>query len=945
MTKKRKRAETPGRASGLAESPSDSPLTGKKRKDLWRKVELDAVTFRECQMEGMAELEELDGDAAAVFDLSLASLTRASERRACGGDQTTGGKGREKKKSKQSSKGLSGEGDKEKAKLACGSEDETSAESEDHASGQVARACVSKRKKSRKNSQVPASSSLSTASSASPASSPRSSVDLVSDCSSAETAVCSSVAAPRCTLEEATEQWQYVVELREALSGWLAALDSPSEDLFHPAILRGLKERGFFSPTPIQRAVLLPALRDRKDIVGAAETGSGKTLAYGIPIVCNLLAQALRRNEKEIERKTKKKALLKKKKEHGGDTLCLAAAEAGASDRSDLIADEPFEDAWLISDDEDAIDASAPAGDDEQPESGCSEERPSMQGKAGGPECLIVVPSRELAFQVQRHLEAVCSYTPLTCVCLVGGLSLQKQLRLLGVLRPEIVVGTPGRLFAVVQDAQAALSRAQALGGTVSSIAHSAPALPNGTSGSQLDGGIKPDGEGGRQGRIQRGHTFMATLHTLRFLVLDEADRLMQEGCFHEMQGLLNAVCGTTAFSRHKEEKKRKMKRGQTGSDDNSASLGEGRRIQTFIFSATLAMDPSNRHKKARNAGKKDTRGTLQALMERVHLRKKRLAVVDFSRSGADRKALDHIADRAEPAELNAALTTQGCRKDSLAQGPLKLPEGLSVTLLKTAASEEELYLALFLLKLFVTTPADQPLKVMIFVNAISYVYRLDPVLSMLLGRDKHEADARTLPMSAPFLAEVVGLHSNLQQKQRLKRVERFQSAKRAVLVCTDVACRGLDLREVKEVIHFQAPRSASIFVHRSGRTARARELGEAVCVCGPSHVSDWLQVLKPLQINLGELEPPECMHKDSRVYSQLTKVKRLLTLATQIESAGHHKAKERRATSWLKKAAQAADIMLDSDVGEEEDDAAGRVNHARCTKALKAELSQVSRQ
>lgn len=58
----------------------------------------------------------------------------------------------------------------------------------------------------------------------------------------------------------------------------------------HPAILRALLiDLKFTAPTPIQEAVLLPAIRDWKDVSAAATTGSGKTLAFGLPIIHRLL--------------------------------------------------------------------------------------------------------------------------------------------------------------------------------------------------------------------------------------------------------------------------------------------------------------------------------------------------------------------------------------------------------------------------------------------------------------------------------------------------------------------------------------------------------------------------------------------------------------------------------------------------------------------------------
>lgn len=53
----------------------------------------------------------------------------------------------------------------------------------------------------------------------------------------------------------------------------------------HPDLVKALARQGFSAPTPIQDAVLEPAVRDRRDVIGAAQTGSGKTLAFGLPIL------------------------------------------------------------------------------------------------------------------------------------------------------------------------------------------------------------------------------------------------------------------------------------------------------------------------------------------------------------------------------------------------------------------------------------------------------------------------------------------------------------------------------------------------------------------------------------------------------------------------------------------------------------------------------------
>ena len=57
-----------------------------------------------------------------------------------------------------------------------------------------------------------------------------------------------------------------------------------------------------------------------------------------------------------------------------------------------------------------------------------------------------------------------------------------------------------------------------------------------------------------------------------------------------------------------------------------------------------------------------------------------------------------------------------------------------------------------------------------------------------------------------------------MQQRQRLKALDRFKADDTAVLVATDVAARGLDIKAVSCIVHYQLPASVDVYVHRSGR-------------------------------------------------------------------------------------------------------------------------------
>jgi ATP-dependent RNA helicase DDX24/MAK5 len=69
-----------------------------------------------------------------------------------------------------------------------------------------------------------------------------------------------------------------------------------------------------------------------------------------------------------------------------------------------------------------------------------------------------------------------------------------------------------------------------------------------------------------------------------------------------------------------------------------------------------------------------------------------------------------------------------------------------------------------------------------------------------------------------------------------------------AVLVCTDVAARGLDIPFVQNVVHYQCPYNAEIYIHRSGRTARIGREGESLALLGPEDEKNFKIIGKTLK-------------------------------------------------------------------------------------------------
>ena len=102
----------------------------------------------------------------------------------------------------------------------------------------------------------------------------------------------------------------------------------------------------------------------------------------------------------------------------------------------------------------------------------------------------------------------------------------------------------------------------------------------------------------------------------------------------------------------------------------------------------------------------------------------------------------------------------------------------------------------------------------------------LDRVLVFVATRYATEHVTRKLRRRGVSAAE---LHGKLDQQARERRLKAFRAGKTRVLVATDLAARGLDVEGLPAVVHYDLPRAAADFVHRTGRTGRAGQRGAAV--------------------------------------------------------------------------------------------------------------------
>jgi ATP-dependent RNA helicase RhlE len=121
--------------------------------------------------------------------------------------------------------------------------------------------------------------------------------------------------------------------------------------------------------------------------------------------------------------------------------------------------------------------------------------------------------------------------------------------------------------------------------------------------------------------------------------------------------------------------------------------------------------------------------------------------------------------------------------------------------------------------------PVPQHLKTALLLE----VLQKTPTQSVLVfTRTKHRANrvAEQL-LTAGHAAGV--LHSNKSQNQRQQALDDFRAGKMRVLVATDIAARGIDVRTISHVVNYDVPDCADSYIHRIGRTGRMAATGEAL--------------------------------------------------------------------------------------------------------------------
>jgi ATP-dependent RNA helicase DDX24/MAK5 len=361
---------------------------------------------------------------------------------------------------------------------------------------------------------------------------------------------------------------------------------------------------------------------------------------------------------------------------------------------------------------------------------------------------------------VKDHLVAAAKHTNIEIAVVVGGMASQKQTRMLR-RGPEIVVATPGRLWDLIED----------------------------------------------------GDPHLSGVTNLRYLAIDETDRMLEKGHFDELRKLLEMI--------------------------NKNKSKSGTRRQNFVLSATLSLvhDLPTHLKHKRNKKALTPQDKLQEIMEMIGVRANP-KIVDITRKTATAQTL---------------IESQ----------------------IRCSLLEKDQYLYYFLVQ--------HPGRTLVFCNSIDCVRRLVNLFQLLD-------------------CEPLGLHAQMQQRQRLKNLDRFISNPCAVLIATDVAARGLDIKDVQHVVHYQVPRTAENYVHRSGRTARAQKEGLSIVLIEPGENNTYKKICHTLKRNE---ELPD-FPIDSSIFPS---VKKRGQVARELDKVLFRSKKEEVNKSWFKKAAEEADL------------------------------------
>lgn len=164
--------------------------------------------------------------------------------------------------------------------------------------------------------------------------------------------------------------------------------------------------------------------------------------------------------------------------------------------------------------------------------------------------------------------------------------------------------------------------------------------------------------------------------------------------------------------------------------------------------------------------------------------------------------------------------------------------------------------------------------------------YRRLPLHRMLSAAANHVNDSvqhvgEETKNGRPFIA----LHGKMTQNRREKSLAQFTTSKAGVLLCTDVAARGIDIPDVDWVVQFDAPQDPDAYIHRVGRTARLGRDGKSVIFLGESEESyvDFLELRKCPMVRYERETSNTLVHEIESIVKEATLADRAVLEASEL--------------------------------------------------------------
>jgi ATP-independent RNA helicase DbpA len=137
------------------------------------------------------------------------------------------------------------------------------------------------------------------------------------------------------------------------------------------------------------------------------------------------------------------------------------------------------------------------------------------------------------------------------------------------------------------------------------------------------------------------------------------------------------------------------------------------------------------------------------------------------------------------------------------------------------------------------------------------------PESTVVFCNTKRDVDAVTQALQAMGFS-CAALHGDLDQRERDEVLVRFANRSLRVLVASDVAARGLDVKELACVVNYEVPADPDVYLHRIGRTARAGSTGLALSLVTPREMHRALQLEGHHGMQL-QWRPAQPVHVDSK--------------------------------------------------------------------------------